>query len=167
MGTFDPNNSTYTKEILEKQLILSKPLTKNEVEELNLANNNLKNEEDNFLPKQWFCRADIGEWEDVEIFIQGDDKKPYVSCIDLAEKTLKDIPQHINRALNYLKEFFPAQQPEDYYLSAISFGRMINFDDQLYTGFTIGFYSEKPHEYQYKVKFKENGWPIGFEGGPM
>lgn len=167
MGTFNSNNTTYIKEILEKQLILSKPLTKNEVEKLNLANNNFENEEDNFLPKQWFCRVDIEEWEEVEIFVQGDDKKPYFSCIELTEKIFKDLPQHISRALNYLKEFFPTQQSEDYYLSAISFGRMINFDDQLYTGFAIAFYSEQPHEFQYKVKFKDNGWPIGFEGGPL
>lgn len=167
MNSFEPKNSANMKEILEKKLILSKLLTKGEVEKMNLANNNFESEEDNFLPKQWFCSMDIVDWEEVEIFIQGDERKPYISCIEMAEKVLKDIPQHISRALNYLKEFFPAQQSEDYYLSAISFGRMINFDDQLYTGFTIGFYSEKPHEYQYKVKFKENGWPIGFEGGPM
>ena len=153
MGALDSNSNTYIKEFLEKQLILSKPLT--------------KSEEDSFLPKQWFCSLDIGEWEEVEIFVQGDDENPYKACIDIAEDVFKDVSTHISRALKYLKEFFPNQKSEDYYLSTISFGKMINFDDHLFTGFTICFYSEHPHEFQYKVKFKENGWPIGFEGGPM
>lgn len=153
MGTLDSNNNTYIKEFLEKQLILSKPLT--------------KNEEDSFLPKQWFCSLDIGEWEEVEIFVQGDDEKPSKACIELAYEIFKDISHHISRAIKYLMEFFPNHKTEDYYLSTISFGKMINFDDHLFTGFTIAFYSEYPQEFQYKVKFKGDGWPIGFEGGPM
>ncbi|MER2262022.1 MAG: hypothetical protein ABS934_08385 [Psychrobacillus sp.] len=153
MGTLDSNNNTYINEILEKKLILSKSLT--------------KSEEDNFLPKLWFCSLDVGEWEEVEIFVQGDDEKPSKACIELAEEIFKEISQHISRALKYLMEFFPNQKSEDYYLSTISFGKMINFDDHLFTGFTMAFYSEQPYEFQYKVKFKANGWPIGFEGGPM
>lgn len=167
MNSFEPKNSANMKEILEKKLILSKPLTKSEAEKMNLANSIFENEEDNFLPKQWFCSMDIVDWEEVEIFIQGDERKPYISCIEMAEKVLKDIPEHISRALKYLNEFFPSQKSKDFYLSTISFGRMVNFDDHLFTGFTIAFYSEYPHEFQYKVKFKDDGWPIGFEGGPL
>ena len=69
MNSFEPKNSANMKEILEKKLILSKLLTKGEVEKMNLANNNFESEEDNFLPKQWFCSMDIVDWEEVEIFI--------------------------------------------------------------------------------------------------
>ena len=83
-------------------------------------------------------------------------------------KILDNLQQHISRALKYLKEFFPTREVDDYDLSAISFGKMINFDDYLFRGFTIAFiYGDYPYEFQYKVKFKENGWPIGFEGGPL
>ena len=30
-----------------------------------------------------------------------------------------------------------------------------------------GLVYDGPFEFQYKVKFKEDGWPIGFEGGPL
>lgn len=35
-------------------------------------------------------------------------------------------------------------------------------------GFTLTFiYGDYPQAFQYKIKFKSDGWPIGFEGGPL
>ena len=171
MNSFKPSKPIKAipniKEILNKQLILSKSLTQNEADKLKLTNCNYESEEDNFLPKQWFCSLDIGEWEEVEIFVQGNTENPSEEFIELAGEIFSQLPQHINRALNYLKIFFPAHEIEDYYLATISFGRIINFDDHLFSGFTVAFYSERPHEFQYKVKLKKDGWPIGFEGGPL
>lgn len=156
------------EDILHKRLILSRPLSKNEAKKLNIANTHFGDEEENFLPKQWFCSIDIEGWGDVEIFVQGNMEKPYEEFIEMAGKILDNLQQHISRALKYLKEFFPTREVDDYDLSAISFGKMINFDDYLFRGFTIAFiYGDYPYEFQYKVKFKENGWPIGFEGGPL
>ena len=156
------------EDILHKRLILSRPLSKNEAKKLNLANTNFGDEGDNYLPKQWFCSIDIEGLGDVEIFVQGNMEKPYEEFIEMAGKTLDNLHQHLSSALKYLKEFFPTQEVDDYDLSSISFGKMVNFDDCLFSGFTIAFiYGDYPYAFQYKVKFKENGWPIGFEGGPL
>lgn len=85
----------------------------------------------------------------------------------MAEQIFNQLPQHLSCALKYLKEFFPAQEVDDFYLSTISFGKMVNFNDHIISGFTLAFYGDYPYEFQYKVKFKEDGWPIGFEGGPI
>ncbi|RTQ87377.1 hypothetical protein [Lysinibacillus telephonicus] len=156
------------EDILHKRLVLSRPLSKNEAEKLNLTNTYFGDEEENSLPKQWFCSIDIEDWKDVEIFVQGNMEKPNEKFIEMAGKILDNFQQHLSRALKYLKEFFPTQEVENYDLSAISFGKLINFDDYLFKGFTIAFiYGDYPYAFQFKVKFKENGWPIGFEGGPL
>ncbi len=155
------------KDFLLKNLILSKSLTNNDAKRLNLSNTYLEDEEENFLPKQWFCSLAIAQWEDVEIFVQGDNDRPCAKFFDLAERIFDQLHQHVSSAFMYLKNFFPAQEVDDFYLSTITFGKIINFDDRIFTGFSIAFYSEHPKEYQYKVKFKEDGWPIGFEGGPF
>ena len=142
------------KNLLNKKLILSIPLS--------------KDEDENSQLQQWFCSIDIEGWKDVEIFIQGNMENPYEEFIEMAGKILDNLQQHLNRALKYLKEFFPTQEIDDYDLSTISFGKMANFDEYLLRGFAIAFiYEDYSYEFQYKVKFKEDGWPIGFEGGPL
>ena len=155
------------KDTLNKSLFLSKPLTNYDAKQLNLSNTYFEDEEENFLPKQWFCSMPIAQWEGVEIFVQGDSEKPYAKFIDLAERIFDQLHQHVSSALKYLKNFFPAQEVDDFYLTTISFGKILNFDDHILSGFSLAFYSEYPNEFQYKVKFKEDGWPIGFEGGPF
>jgi hypothetical protein len=44
---------------------------------------------------------------------------------------------------------------------------MVNVDDYIFSGFSLAFIYDGPFEFQYKVKCKEDGWPIGFEGGPL
>lgn len=159
---------TNFEDLLHKELILSRPISKNEANKLNLANSHLEDAEVCCLPKQWFCSTDIEEWADVEIFVQGNMEKPYEEFVVMAGKILDHSPQHLDHALKYLKQFFPAQEVEDYDLSTISFGKFINYDEYLFKGFTVSFiYGDYPYAFQYKVKFKENGWPIGFEGGPL
>ena len=106
------------EDILHKRLILSRPLSKNEAKKLNLANTHFRDEEDNSLPKQWFCSIDIEEWGDVEIFVQGSMEKPYEEFIEMAGKILDNLHQHLSSALKYLKEFFPTQEVHDYDLSS-------------------------------------------------
>ena len=120
------------EDILHKKLILSRPISKDEAKKLNLANTHFRDEEENSLPKQWFCSIDIEECEDVEIFVQGNMEKPYEEFIEMAGKILDDLHQHLSRALKYLKEFFPTQEVDDYDLSTISFGEMVNFDEYLF-----------------------------------
>ena len=171
MSYFESNESKYVvtnvKDILNKNLILSKPLNKNEAKSLNLSNTHFNYEEENPLPKQWFCSINIGEWEDVEIIVQGNNEKPYTEFIEMAEQIFNQLHQHLSRALKYLKEFFPALEVDDFYLSTISFGNMVNFTEHIISGFSVAFYGDYPYDFQYKVKFKEDGWPIGFEGGPL
>lgn len=156
------------EDLLHKKLMLSRTLSKDEAKNLNLVNTHFGNEEESYLPKQWFCGIDIEGWEDVEIFVQGNMEKPYEEFIEMAGKILDNSHQHLSQALKYLKQFFPSQEVDDYDLTAISFGKIINFDENLFRGFTIAFiYGDYPYAFQYKVKFKENGWPIGFEGGPL
>ena len=68
----------------------------------------------------------------MEIFVQGNIEKPYEEFIEMAGKILDNLHLHISRALKYLKEFFPTREVDEYYLSAICFGKMINFDDYLF-----------------------------------
>ncbi|OKO50756.1 hypothetical protein ABH17_028065 (plasmid) [Bacillus toyonensis] len=158
MDSLELNKSKYIvsniKNILHKKLILEKPLTKDEVKKLNLVNPPVYENEKYLIQERWFYSINIGEWEDVEI-------------IEMAEKIFDELHLHISRALKYLQEFFPNQEMKNYYLSTICFGKMVNFDDYIFSGFSLAFIFDGHFEFQYKVKFKEDGWPIGFEGGPL
>ncbi|OJE51659.1 hypothetical protein BAQ49_21400 [Bacillus proteolyticus] len=155
------------KNILHKKLILDKPLTKDEVKKLNLVNPTVYENEKYLIQERWFYSINIGEWEDVEIFIQGNNENPNVEIIEMAEKIFDELHLHISNALKYLQKFFPNQEMKNYYLSTIYFGKMVNFDDYIFSGFSLAFIFDGHFEFQYKVKFKEDGWPIGFEGGPL
>lgn len=155
------------KEILYKKLILDKPLTKDEVKKLNLVNPPVYENEKYLIQKRWFYSINIGEWEDVDIIIQGNNENPDVEIIEMAEKTFNELHLHISCALKYLQKFFPNQEMKNYYLSTICFGKMVNFDDYIFSGFSLAFIYDGHFEFQYKVKFKDDGWPIGFEGGPL
>ena len=48
----------------------------------------------------------IGEWEDVEIIIQGNNENPEVGIIELAERIFDELHLHISCALAYLHKFF-------------------------------------------------------------
>ncbi|PED58194.1 hypothetical protein COF68_28230 [Bacillus toyonensis] len=158
MDSLELNKSKYIvsniKTILHKKLILEKPLTIDEVKKLNLVNPPVYENEKYLIQERWFYSVNIGEWEDVEI-------------IEMAEKIFDELHLHISRALKYLQEFFPNQEMKNYYLSTICFGKMVNFDDYIFSGFSLAFIFDGHFEFQYKVKFKEDGWPIGFEGGPL
>lgn len=89
------------EDILHKRLVLSRPLSKNEAEKLNLTNTYFGDEEENSLPKQWFCSIDIEDWKDVEIFVQGSMEKPNEKFIEMAGKILDNFQQHLSRALKF------------------------------------------------------------------
>ncbi|MCS5501190.1 hypothetical protein NY607_08680 [Lysinibacillus sp. A4] len=171
MDSLELNKSKYMvsniKDILHNKLILAKPLTKDDIKELNLVNPPVYDKEKYLIQEQWLYSMNIGEWEDVEIIIQGNNENPEVRIIELAERIFDELHLHISRALAYLHKFFPNQEINSYYLSTISFGNMANFDSYIFSGFSLAFIYEGHFEFQYKVKFKENGWPIGFEGGPL
>ncbi|MEY8349551.1 hypothetical protein AALF16_14805 [Bacillus cereus] len=170
MSHFELNQSKYAianfKGILHEKLILSKQLNKNEAKKLKLSNTDY--EYKSCVPKHWFCSIDIGDWEDVEIIVHGNNEKPYKEFIDMAEQIFNQFYIHLSRSLKYLKKFFPTQEVDGYYLSTITFGQLSNFDDYVLSGFTLAFvYGDYPNAFQYKVKFKDDEWPIGFEGGPL
>ena len=171
MDSFELNKSKYIvadiKDILHHKLNLVKPLTHDEIKQINLVNPPVFDSEKYLIKEQWLYRMDIGEWEDVEIIIQGSNENPDRALIELAEKIFEELHLHISRSLNYLQKFFPTQEMKHYYLSTISFGKMVNVDDYLFTGFSLAFIYDGHFEFQYKVKCKEDGWPIGFEGGPL
>lgn len=171
MDSLELNESKYIvsniKDILNEKLILDKPLTKDEVEKSNLVNPPVHENEKYLIQERWFCSINIGEWEDVEIIIQGDNEKPNVEIIETAEKIFDKLHLHISFALKYLQKFFPNQEMKKYYLSTMCFGKMVNFDDYIFSGFSLAFIFDGDFEFQYKVKFKDDGWPIGFEGGPL
>ncbi|WP_342719983.1 hypothetical protein AAG068_28990 (plasmid) [Bacillus paramycoides] len=171
MDSLELNKSKYIvsniKDILRKRLILDKPLTKDEVKNLNLVNPTIYEYEKYLIKERWFCSINIGEWEDVDIIIEGNNKNPNVEIVDMAEKIFDELYLHISCALKYLQKFFPNQEMKNYYLSTISFGKIANIDDYILPGFSLAFIYEGTYEFQYKVKFKDNGWPIGFEGGPL
>ncbi|PGD41359.1 hypothetical protein COM36_33300, partial [Bacillus toyonensis] len=66
------------------------------------------------IQERWFYSINIGEWEDVEIFIQGNNENPDVEIIEMAEKIFDELHLHISRALKYLQEFFPNQEMKNY-----------------------------------------------------
>jgi hypothetical protein len=174
MDSLEINKSKYIisniKDILLKKiLILDKPLTKDEMKKkINLVNPTVcENERSISIQARWFCSMNIGEWEDVEVIIQGNNENPNVESIDMAEKIFDELYLHISCALKYLQKFFPNQEMKNYYLSTISLGKMANIDDYILPGFSLAFIYDGNYEFQYKVKFKDNGWPIGFEGGPL
>ncbi|UDK97129.1 hypothetical protein EYB33_12830 [Lysinibacillus sphaericus] len=172
MDSLELNKSKYNvsniKDILHRKLILAKPLTKDQLKKINLVNPPVYEKEKYLIQEQWLYSINIGEWEDVEITIQGSNEKPDAEIIEMAEKIFDELYLHISCALKYLQKFFPNQEMKNYYLSTICFGKMVNFDDYIFTGFSLSFlFDDDTFEYQYKVKFKDNGWPIGFEGGPI
>lgn len=104
----------------------------------------------------------------VEIIAHGNDEVPYEEFIEMAGEIFNQLHVHLSRAFEYLKKFFPTQEVDDYDLSTITFGQILNFDNYIISGFTLAFvYGDYPDTFQYKVKFKDDGWPIGFEGGPL
>ncbi len=172
MDSLELNKSKYNvsniKDILHRKLILAKPLTKDQLKKINLVNPPVYEKEKYLIQEQWLYSINIGEWEDVEITIQGSNEKPDAEIIEMAEKIFDELYLHISCALKYLQKFFPNQEMKNYYLSTICFGKMVNFDDYIFTGFSLSFlFDDDTFEYQYKVKFKDNGLPIGFEGGSI
>ncbi|QSB09577.1 hypothetical protein JTI58_21765 [Lysinibacillus fusiformis] len=171
MHSLELNKSKYIvsniKDILHNKLILAKPLTQDDIKKVNLVNPPVYDKEKFLIQEQWLYSMNIGEWEDVEISIQGNNENPEAVIIELAERIFDELHLHIRCALEYLHRFFPNQEMKNYYLSTISFGNMANFDNYIFSGFSLAFIYEGHFEFQYKVKFKENGWPIGFEGGPL
>ncbi|WP_144512903.1 hypothetical protein [Bacillus sp. FJAT-22090] len=171
MSSIELNKSKYIvsniKDILHKNLILAKPLNKDEIKKTNLVNPPIYDNEKYLIQEQWLYSINIGEWEDVEIIIQGNNKKPDGEIIEMAEKILGELHLHLSCALNYLQKFFPNQEMKNYYLSTLCFGNIVNFDDHIFSGFSLAFIYEDTFEFQYKVKFKDDGWPVGFEGGPI
>jgi len=171
MDSLELNKSKYVvpniRDILYKKLILDKQLTKDELKKLNLINTPVYENKKHLIQERWCYRINIGEWEDVDIIIQGNNNKPDSAIIEMAEKIFKELHLYISGALKYLQKFFPNQEIKNYYLSTICFGNMINFDDYIFSGFSLAFIFDGQFEFQYKVKFKDNGWPIGFEGGPL
>jgi hypothetical protein len=171
MDSLELNKSKYIisniKDILHNKLILAKPLTQDDIKKVNLVNPPVYDKEKFLIQEQWLYSMNIGEWEDVEISIQGNNENPEAVIIELAERIFDELHLHISCALEYLHRFFPNQEMKNYYLSTISFGNMANFDNYIFSGFSLAFIYEGHFEFQYKVKFKENGWPIGFEGGPL
>lgn len=170
MDSLELNKSKYIvsniKDILHRKLILAKPLTKDQFKKI--VNPSVYEKEKYLIQEQWLYSINIGEWEDVEITIQGSNEKPDAEIIEMAEKIFDELYLHISCALKYLQKFFPNQEIKNYYLSTICFGKIVNFDDYIFSGFSLSFlFEDDTFEYQYKVKFKDNGWPIGFEGGPI
>lgn len=154
------------KERLEEKLILSNELVSEG--EYEKRSNIISIVEKEWILKEWFCSVDIGEWEDVEIIIHGSNEAPVEELLSLADRLFKQIGIHLEKALVYLKKFIPSQEIDNYDLSTITIGRIVNFDDSILLGFSIHFvYGDYPYAFQYKVKFKEDGWPIGFEAGPL
>ncbi|MDN3363807.1 hypothetical protein QU577_18735 [Priestia megaterium] len=158
MSDLEFSERTYTisnfKQNGYEKLVLSKPLDENEAEVP--------------VTRQWFWSTDIGEWQEVEITVEGNSEKPYEEFVEMADCILKQLHIYLERSLKYLKQFISIQKFSVYYLSAVSFGRLLNFDGHILAGFSLAFvYGDYPNVFQYKVKFNRSGWPIGFEGGPL
>lgn len=100
--------------------------------------------------------------------MEGSRKKPDEFTLEMAEKMMNQLSIHIKTALGYLKRFMPEQEASGYYLFSITFGYILTIEGSMLRGFSLLFvYGDYPEAFQFKVKFKENGWPIGFEGGPL
>lgn len=158
MSDLEFSERTYTisnfKQNGYEKLVLSKPLDENEAEVP--------------VTRQWFYSTNIGEWEEVEITVEGNSEKPYEEFVEMADCTLKQLHIYLERSFEYLKQFISAQKFSAYYLSNVSFGRLLNVDGHIFTGFSLAFVcGNYPNAFQYKVKFNKSGWPIGFEGGPL
>lgn len=117
---------------------------------------------------RWYRSADLGKWEGVEVWVDGGPEAPSREMLELLEQVVSRYPEHLAGALRYLREFFPHQPEEDYELMYLSIGQFRSYEGRPVTGFTLEFvYGDYPDAFQYKVKFKADGWPIGFEGGPL
>ncbi|MCM3794276.1 hypothetical protein M3690_13300 [Priestia megaterium] len=147
-----------------QKLVLSKPLDEHAAEKWNSS----EYEAEVPVTRQWFWSTDIGEWKEVEITVEGNSEKPYEEFVEMADCILEQLHIYLKRSLKYLKQFISSQKFSVYYLSAVSFGRLLNFDGHILAGFSLAFvYGDYPNAFQYKVKFNRSGWPIGFEGGPL
>jgi len=127
-----------------------------------------KPDENGFLKSEWFCCINIGEWEEVEIFVEGSREGPDELTLEMAEEMMNQLSAHIKTALGYLKRFIPVQEASGYDLLSVTFGSILTIEGSMLRGFSLLFiYGDDLEAFQFKVKFKQNGWPIGFEGGPL
>ena len=94
------------KDILHNKLILAKPLTKDDIKRIKPSQSPVYDKEKYLIQEQWLYSMNIGEWEDVEIIIQGNNENPEVRIIELAERIFDELHLHISRALAYLHKFF-------------------------------------------------------------
>ncbi|CAH0324494.1 hypothetical protein [Priestia megaterium] len=168
MSQFDFFEQNYTisnfKQKGYQKLLLSKALDENVAEKWNISGY----ESEVPVTRQWFWSTDIGEWQEVEVTVEGNSEKPYEEFVEMADCILKQLHIYLKRSFEYLKQFISTQKSSVYYLSSVSFGRLLNFDEHILTGFSLVFvYGDYPNVFQYKVKFNRSGWPIGFEGGPL
>lgn len=121
-----------------------------------------------FPANEWCYEFDQGVWKDAEIRIDGNEESPDEQFVGLADQILKEFPVHLKRAFDYLHEFFPGQKQENYIFDSVWFGRFLMFQGMINTGFAMEFtYGVYPDAFQFRVKFREDGWPVGFEGGPL
>lgn len=128
----------------------------------------LRQHQEMFPQIEWSYNGEHGVWRDVTISIDGDENSADDQFIGLADRILEEFPVHLTRAFTYLEEFFPGQRREDYTLDSIWFGRFLMFQGHINKGFAIDFtYGVYPDAFQLRVKFREDGWPVGFAGGPL
>lgn len=150
-----------------------KRITNAEIEEklagnLRCSNSTMDEEENLRFSHEWFGEFDVGETEEVEISIFGSEHGPDPTCLGLARDILPRLSVHEEKAMEYLALFFPHHERDGYCLSEISFGAVRMLEGHLVPGFSFVYiYGDAPDFFQVKTKFKEDGWPIGLEAGPL
>lgn len=116
----------------------------------------------------WYTEVDVLEFSDVTLYISGDDNGPSSKCLILAEEIISNIDKHVNRAYEYLDGFLKDNLFEDAILVEIEVGEITFFNGNKVEGFNLNFiYGDYPMAFQYRVKFKKDGWIVGYEGGPL
>lgn len=101
--------------------------------------------------------------------IEGNEEGPDNECLQFALQTIPKFSKYLDISISYLSEFFLNHESEDYSLDEITFSSLLNLEGFQLLGFTMDFtYGDSLENlFQYRVKFNQNGFPIGFEGRPI
>ncbi|WFD08679.1 hypothetical protein [Tepidibacter hydrothermalis] len=125
---------------------------------------------ENIRHKDIFENRDIkySKWgvsiENINIIVFGDENLPNCEYIDMADKILKDLDKYKKLAIDRCKIWLGYDDLQE--CISMEFGQIYYSDIRVWENcFSLTFSRVRDidSEWNYTVKFKDNGWPIGIE----
>ena len=112
--------------------------------------------------------------EYAEVYCEGDSAGTFPEAQAMYDTIMPHIELYDKKARHYPAAYNMTLDMNTpcWEMSEISFGHVTFVEGHSAEGFSILYIYKQPgveanYWYHIKVKFKSNGWPIGFEGGPL